>query len=338
MNKKVVTITGANGFVGSSILKYLKNKDFNVIGLVRENSSLEKLKGYESNISKIDLMNVKSIEKAIAGSYCVIHCAARSLDWGRKKDFIQVNIDITENVANACKNKNIPVLVFISTANVAGYGRRMRKEEDSENSRLSFIYSKTKLIAEKKAAEILRQSKTNLIILRPSAIYGPGDTKWSFEMLRIIESGKWPIINGGKARFTPLFIGNLCHAVENTIKADFEKHKEHISIFNLTDDMVISWIDFCNVIADKLNVKSSYRNFPFFVALTTGTIIQSICWLTGYTIEPPLTIYRIIRAGRDFLYSCEKAKNEIGYNPDRNVENHIDKTVKWYRNQKKNKR
>ncbi|RKY00876.1 MAG: hypothetical protein DRP54_04695 [Spirochaetes bacterium] len=332
MGKKIIAITGASGFVGSSILKYLKNKGFEVLGLVRERSSLEKLKGCENNTIKVNLKNRESIEKAIEGSYCVIHCAARSLDWGKRKDFLEANVNLTENVANACKNMKIPKLILLSTANVAGYGEKMKDENESEKTKLKFMYSKTKLLAEKRAIEITEQSKTSLVILRPSAIYGPGDTKWSFEMLKMIEKGKWPILNNGKSRFTPLFIENLCHAIDNVLRIDFKNYKSHVPTFNITDDIVVSWIEFCNIIAEKMNVEPSYREIPFGVALTISAIIQCFCGLTGYILEPPLTLYRAIRAGRDFLYTCDRAKKEIDYCPDRNIETHIEKTVKWYRN------
>jgi len=73
------------------------------------------------------------------------------------------------------------------------------------------------------------------------------------------------------------------------------------------------------------------KNVPSPVALSIAALVG----FTNRTIcpgrAPNLTLYRVIRSFRDFHYSCGRAKEELGYTPDRDIDSHIKKTVEWYR-------
>lgn len=323
----MILITGANGFVGSAFLKHFCSKGYTVCGLVRRGCDLRRLRNEDVNLKYGDLLNPDSLHEAMKGCNTIIHCAARSLDWGSRREFEDVNVKGVQNIVEiASKTGTVNKIIYISTANVAGFGLRYMDEHTNDRYIPPFTYSRTKLEGERIATKLCREMRIDLIILRPSAIYGPGDWKFSFEMIDRIANSFWPMVGKGRAVFTPVFIENLCRAAELAVKS-----KKSFGIYNITDNVTISWMDFSLKVASTLGVTLHYRSFPAFFALGAALLYETFHRAFKQEKEPRITLYRVIRSWKDFHYSCKLAIDELGYDPDPNIDSHIKKTVEWYR-------
>jgi len=326
----MILVTGANGFVGSAILKHLHARGYAVRGLIRKSSDLRRLKGVGVTLCSADLNDTNALTAALRGCELVVHCAARSIDWGKESKFREVNVMGVQNLMNASHRVgSVRRIVFISTANISGYGRRNIGESESENAHLRFLYSRSKREGEWAACELCADFGIELVILRPSAVYGPEDWKWSYEMMARIDHSSWPLINGGKALFTPLYIDNLCLAAENAMKTG-----RNGGIYNLTDDVEVTWLNFCEKIARCLHTTPRYTNVPFFSAIAIAFLLEAVYKIVNLQKDPGVTRYRVIRSAKDFHYSCALAKKELHYKPDRDIDSHIAETVRWYRSVK----
>jgi nucleoside-diphosphate-sugar epimerase len=323
----MILVTGANGFVGSAVLKHLKAQGHEVCGLVRATSDLKRLKDTGVLLRYADLNDTGALNSALRGCNTVVHCAARSLDFGKKHQFKNANVKGVVNLISAAhKAETVRQIVLISTANVSGYGKRNVGEFENEQEKLRFLYSKSKREGEQRAQELCAASGIKLVILRPSAVYGPEDWKWSYEMIARIDCASWPLINRGRAVFTPLYIDNLCQAVENATQIG-----KNGGVYNLTDDVVVTWFDFCEKIARCLKKPLKYSSVPFFFAIVISFLFEGAHRTVLRNKNPKITRYRIIRSAKDFHYSCALAKKELHYTPDRDMDAHIAKTVLWYR-------
>jgi nucleoside-diphosphate-sugar epimerase len=60
-------------------------------------------------------------------------------------------------------------------------------------------------------------------------------------------------------------------------------------------------------------------------------LVETAYRLLPFGGEPDLTRYRVIKAGRDFHYGIERARRELGYEPDPDLDSHLRETVRWYR-------
>jgi nucleoside-diphosphate-sugar epimerase len=319
-------ITGASGFVGSSCLKFLSSRGYDVCGVIRSTSNLKRLANTDVELRYAELTDLNQLTKIMKDCRTVVHCAARSLDWGQPDDFWRVNVGGVRNIVEAAHRvETIKKVVHISTANVVGFGTREMIEKPEIQNKLQFAYSRSKLEGECVAQELCHKYHIELIILRPSAVYGPEDWKWSFEMIDRIAHSSWPLINRGKAVFTPVFIDNFCQSVELALG----KIKTG-EIYNITDDVTISWIEFCSKIASALGVSPNYKNFPSPIAIGVALLSEIIHKLFIPDKNPNITLYRVLRSSKDFHYSCEYAKKSLGYQPDSDIDSHIDKTVRWY--------
>ena len=321
--KPVIGITGANGFVGSSLFKYLKEKEYPVRGIIRYGSFLKLSENELNNIVHVNYFNINELISAFSGLDIIVHCAARSLDWGKKRDFYKTNVLLIKNVINASVKAKVKRIIHISTANVEGYGNQML-EESSDNVP-PFIYSKSKWQGENLLKALCKMNKIEYIIFRPSAIYGPRDFKWSYQMIDRIKNYWWPLINNGKAKFTPLFIENLLMAVEISLNTKYINNT-----YNLTDNSIISWKVFSDKISEILNIIPKYKNYPFIIAIIFSFLSKVAHDIFFPKKEPFITPYRVIRSSKDFLYSCERAIKELNYKPESNITANLAKTVSWY--------
>ena len=88
----MIIITGANGFIGSSTLKYLISKGYKVVGAARSSSDLMRLRDINAELKFSDILDLEGLKKIFKGCHIVVHCAARSLDLGKYKDFENINV------------------------------------------------------------------------------------------------------------------------------------------------------------------------------------------------------------------------------------------------------
>jgi len=306
----MIIITGASGFIGSSALKYLSSKGHRVAGVVRKTSDLRRVKEHTQLLRYGDILHPETLYNAMEGCKILIHCAARSLDWGRKKEFEKVNIAGVKNTINcAMERGKLKKLIYISSANVSGFGKMEIPEAIDGAPGLKFSYSRSKLEGEKVARELCKNKGIELVILRPSAMYGPEDWKWSYEMIDHLANSYWPLVNRGRALFTPLFI----------------------RIYNVTDGVTVSWKEFCEKIAFNLGIIPRYRNFPYPFAFSVAFIYEQFLNIFSPLKEPRITLYRVIRSSKNFSYSCTLIMKKLGYCPDLDIDSHIRETVDWYR-------
>jgi len=159
-----ILVTGGAGFIGSNLCDYLKRASDNVFSYDLAGSPIN---GVVSHVDSI--MNQGGLYGAVRGMDIVVHLAAKL---GVKAcedyplDTLSINIKGTENVANACRAHNVP-LIYISSSEVYG-----ENDDAGENDqwRPKSAYALSKLVAEQYVMGLL----DDCTIIRPFNIYGPG--------------------------------------------------------------------------------------------------------------------------------------------------------------------
>jgi len=155
--QKPVAVTGATGFVGGHLLDKLLAEGHQVRVLVRDRSKFKR-KSDQLEIIEGDLDNRSVLTTLISGVGAVIHCAGAiaALD---RDGFFKVNQTGAENMARAAADTGIKRFVLVSSL-------AARQPQLSS-------YGASKLAGEKAVAGIIAPDR--LVIVRPPAVYGPGD-------------------------------------------------------------------------------------------------------------------------------------------------------------------
>jgi dihydroflavonol-4-reductase len=186
-----ILVTGGTGLVGSATVRRLLQAGHWVSVLHRANSDRSLLKGTEHSVHWLegDILDLLSLEKAMADCDCVVHAAAVVSFVPRDQaSMYKVNVEGTANVVNACLKAGISKLCHVSS--VAALGRpdprritpgqpfRINERQRWEDSPANSAYAKTKYLAE---LEVWRGMAEGLpvVIVNPSLVLGEGDLKKS---------------------------------------------------------------------------------------------------------------------------------------------------------------
>jgi len=178
-------VTGANGFVGSRVVRELLRRGYDVTALVGADLGSENLEGLPVKLRELDLLDRGSVRRALAGSDAIVHTAACYAFWlPDPRDFYRVNVEGTRHVLEAARELGCRKVVHTSsTATLSpGFHAEPTGEEvgDEENvldlRRFRGHYKMSKAMAEVVA---LREAARGLpvVIVHPTTVLGPGDRR-----------------------------------------------------------------------------------------------------------------------------------------------------------------
>jgi len=178
---KKVLVTGANGLLGSHVVRELLSKKYNVRVLARKGSDLRALHNLNVEIHFGQITIGKDIMNAVNGCNYVIHVAARTSQAPADlKFYLKPNIESTKNIIKACKQFNIKRLVFVSSANCFGNGTK----EKPGNENCSFLpwlkhsgYAYSKFLAQQIVLKEAKENNLAAVIVSPTFIIGARDYK-----------------------------------------------------------------------------------------------------------------------------------------------------------------
>ena len=162
--KKKILVTGANGFLGSAIVKLALKKGFKVNVLVRKSSNADNLKTISSKVNFFygDVRDFESIHEAVNASDIIFHVAADYRLWARKKsDIYASNVLGTENVALKVIELNKKLIYTSSVATLALKENQISNETFEPNfSDVTGDYKKSKFLAELIVKNLVKKKKT----------------------------------------------------------------------------------------------------------------------------------------------------------------------------------
>ncbi len=195
-----VSVTGANGLVGSNLIRLLLTKGYKVKALVHQHAKA--LEGLTVEIFKGDMLDKAVLTRLFTDTDVVFHAAAIiSIGEYSYQTVYRANVEGTQTVFSTAKKLGVKTFVHFSSIHaLSPPATGMPCTEDcslATDSRYS--YEKTKALAQ----AWLQQQKGNgmkIVILNPTAIVGPHDYKPSFigELLGNVLRKKLPaIVNGG---------------------------------------------------------------------------------------------------------------------------------------------
>ncbi len=198
-----VLVTGANGFVGSWLVRKLCEQQHDVRILARQNSDLTELKGLKYETALGDVTDLESLKSAVNGCEVVYHLAGVvGYSKAQRPLMDKVNIGGTENLLKALELNPIKRLVHMSSVVAVGAsfdGKTPLNEKSEFNlHRLNLGYFETKLAAEKLVIDAVRKKGLDAVMLNPSTIYGPGDAKKGSRKVQLkVARGKFPFYTSG---------------------------------------------------------------------------------------------------------------------------------------------
>lgn len=244
MTEKIL-VTGASGFVGSNIVKTLKNYGHQVVGVSRSShESTDVVRHIDGDTDWSDILH---------GVGVVIHCAAKvhEMDPNEESEagYYSVNVHGTLNLAEQAKHR-VKRFIFLSTIKVNGEETDTNRFSANDTPNPEGDYSLSKALAEKGLKKIMQSSQMEVVIIRPPLIYGP-NPKGNLRTLSKLVRARLPLpLIDFNAR-SLVYLGNLVDFTRLCIEHPGAANE----IFLVSDDEDLSTSGLAHRIGNALGVR-----------------------------------------------------------------------------------
>jgi NADH dehydrogenase len=284
---KTILVTGATGFLGSYVLPELKKAGFRLKCLVRNKADAKLLESAGAQVVYGDVRDKSSLTQALRGTDAVLHMAA-VLKSSSKKLYYDVNQYGTKNLVDACVENKVRRFIHISTHDVTF--------ERGD-------YSLSKL----KGEEVVKNSKLDFTIFRPTAIYGRGECAFSGLVRSIQRLPIVPIPGSGDAKLQPVYAGDVAKAIVNSINRRNAIGKTYF----VADPDTVTFDELVDMIMDVFGTRKPKLHVPVALA-------KPFVWFYERVIGNP-----VVTTDSLALLVCDKtcehssAPKDLGYTPTR---------------------
>jgi nucleoside-diphosphate-sugar epimerase len=329
----MILVTGANGLLGSYLVRQLIDNGESVRGLRRAKSDLTLLGDYANRMEWIegDVTDIFSLEEGMKGIDKVYHGAALiSMQSGDADKMLNINAEGTANVVNAALGSDIKKLLYVSSVAAFGRpenpGRVIDENLDVKDSKDNFAYFKSKLYAEREVWRGIAEG-LNAVIICPSTILGGGF--WSMPPNAVFAQlyKGLPFYTSGINGFVD--VRDVVSVAIRLMDSDISSEKFIVSAANL------SWSEVMWMAADAMKVRRP--------SIRVSKSLSSIAWrldamksLFSGTL-PIATRDSVTLAQNDFRYSNEKVRKALNFT-FRPLQDTIAETAATYINSMRDKR
>jgi nucleoside-diphosphate-sugar epimerase len=320
-----VLVTGGTGFTGSHLARRLLDRGHEVRVLDAAPGLFhDELARRGARITLGSVTDPALIDRQVDGTELVFHLAAafRQINLP-KRDYWQINCQGTRHVAEACLRHGVRRLVYCSTQGVHGNIARVPGDESSPIAPEDY-YQQTKYEGELATWEVARQGLA-AVVIRPMAIYGPGDPERFLMLFRQARRGRFLMFGDGETFYHPLYIDNLVDAFELAA----EHPKAVGETYLIGDDRYVSLNDLVRGVAASLGQEVRIVHLPFAPLWAAATVCEAACRPFG--IAPPLFRRRADWFRQTRAFSIAKAQRELGYVPRVDLAEGLQRTAAWYR-------
>lgn len=294
-----ILITGASGFVGSNLIKYISNSKTQI-------DVLDISQNIDNKIRNI--FNWNNIDEIRCENYnAVIHLAGKAHDTrnkSSKESYIDINLGLTKKIFDNFLDSESECFIFFSSVKAVTdvvYGNELL--EDVIPLPVG-PYGESKLMAEEYIMDYfkkgdIRLKNKRIYILRPCMIHGPGNKGNLNLLFSVVKKGiPWPLGSfDNKRSFTS--IENICFIINNLIQ-----RKVPSGIYNIADDFPVSTNRLIELISDVNNKKPKILNIH-------PSLIKRIAQI-GDLFHLPLNSFRLQKLTENYVVSNKKIKEALG--------------------------
>lgn len=320
-----ILVTGGTGFTGKALVRRLLDDGHQVVALdFQEGLKTQELRDWGAEVVIGTVTDKEVVDRCMKGVEVVHHLAAAFRQLNVPNSYYwDVNVEGTRNVLEAARREKVKKFVYCSTCGVHGNVDNPPGNEESPINAADY-YQQTKYEAEPIVKEY-QQKGMETTILRPAAIYGPGDPERFFMIFKRVNKGMFPMFGNGKTLYHPLYID---HLVDAHVLAQ-EPGKGVGEAYLIADEEYIEIETLVQKTAAALKVDVKIPRFPVTPVIIVGHICEKVC--KPFKITPPIFPRRVDWYRQNRAFSIDKAKRDLGYAPHISIDEGLRRTAAWYR-------
>jgi uncharacterized protein YbjT (DUF2867 family) len=282
----MILVTGGTGFVGSHLIRKMRQEGIPVRAVVRKPEKAQALRDLGVEVVPGDVSDKASLEKAVPGVERVVHLVG-IIQEAPGATFQGVHVDGTRNLMEAARKAGVRHVLFQSAL-----GTRANATSH---------YHRTKWEAE----ELVRNSGIPSTVLRPSLIYGPGDqfTIRLSDMIRL--SPVLPIIGSGRSKVQPIFIDDVVSCILKAVTSDAYLNE----LYEIGGPEQLTYEEVTRAIAAALGVSRPAVHLPLLFMRSMARVMETVL------PKPPITTDQLIMLQEDTVCSMRDIRDAFGIEP-----------------------
>ncbi|XP_026212811.1 sterol-4-alpha-carboxylate 3-dehydrogenase, decarboxylating [Anabas testudineus] len=329
---KRCTVIGGSGFLGRHLVEKLLERGYSVsVFDICENFELPGVIFHQG-----DLCDKQALFPALKDVSLVFHCASPAPGSDNRGLFERVNIQGTRTVIQACLEAGVEKLVLTSSASVVFEGTDIKNgREDLPYAKKPIdYYTETKIEQEKLVLKACDKGKGFLTVaIRPHGIFGPRDPQLVPILVDTARRGKMKFIIGNGTNLVDFtFVENVVHG--HILAAEHLRADSPIcgKPYHITNDEPIRFWDFMSEVLVGLGYDPPRYHLPYMLVYGLALFLWLLALILRplVSFKPTFTPMRVALAGTHHYYSCERAKQDMGYKPVVSLKEGIDRTVQSY--------
>ena len=320
-----ILVTGGTGFTGKALVRRLLDDGHSVIALdYKEGLKTQELREWGAKVVIGSVTDPDVLREHIPGVEVVHHLAAAFREMNVADSYYdEVNIEGTRVVLDAAHREGVKKFVYCSTCGVHGNCDDPPAAENAPIQPADY-YQRTKYKAEPIVIEYYKKGLP-ATILRPAAIYGPGDPERFLMIFRRVARGLFPMFGDGKTLYHPLYIDNLVDALVLSMDAGKGLGEAYL----IADDEYVEIEDLVRRIARAMNTEVKIPHFPILPVVALGHVVEKLCKPFG--VVPPIFPRRVDWYRQNRAFDIRKATRDLGYVPRVPLDDGLRRTAVWYR-------
>jgi nucleoside-diphosphate-sugar epimerase len=319
-------VTGGTGFLGSHLVHALRAAGHDVAVLARNDAKARSVLPHGCEVLLGDICDAALARKLVAGADLVFHTVSNfRTASGAAATYRRINVEGTTTVLEAAIAANVARFVHCSTIGVHGDVASSPGNEESPFNP-GDLYQETKLEAERAVARRVGASATQIVIVRPCSLYGPGDTRM-LKMFRMLARGTFFKVGACRANFHAGYIDDV---VDGFLRAASVPGIDGEAFIVGGSDYVPleAYID---TAADAVGASPPRVRLPYALMYSAAWGCERVC--APFGVEPPLHVRRVRFFRNNRAFSIDKARDVLGYSPKIDLRDGMRRTVAWYKAQ-----
>ncbi|WBT06269.1 complex I NDUFA9 subunit family protein [Brevundimonas vesicularis] len=280
----VVTLFGGSGFIGSQAVRALARRGWRIRVAVRNPVLAIEIQPLgdpgQIQFMRCDITNPADVAQAVRGADAVVNLVGVLHDAGGKRGFDAVHTEAAKTIAEAAKAAGVERLVQISAigadaASPSAYGRTKAQAEAA-----------------------VRDVYPDAVILRPSLVFGAGDSFLNRFAAMATMAPALPLIGGGETRFQPVYVGDVAEAIARGVtRADAGGRT-----YELGGPSLYTFREVLELVRRETGRDRMLVSVPFIVAKPLGSLLQ-LSRFVGLT--PPLTRDQVLMLEKDNVVAAD---------------------------------
>ena len=318
-------ITGANGFVGSAVLRLLVDKGHQVRALVRPGSDRRNFEGIDVEVFEGDLKDPDSLTRAVSDCGTLFHVAADYRLWLPDPDSMyKTNVQGTRDLITAATKAGVEKIVYTSSVATLGINKDGTPSNETTAVTLEDMighYKRSKYLAEQEVHRLVKEMDSPVVIVNPSTPVGPRDIKPTPTGKIVLDT-----IRGRMPAYVDTGL-NIAHVddVANGHLLALEKGMIGERYILGGDNMTLAQLLAAICIIQDISPPSI--KLPHNLILPVAWIMERIASITHK--EPRATVESVRMSKKIMFFSCDKAKEKLGYQSRPGIEG-LEDAVKWF--------